>query len=147
MKKNNFYKRALMLLAIVLGIVSVGSATVAADSDESGSAVVSFTQQVLNPNNPRLPLADTSGEPANTAKPSTNTKKTVVVDTTPEKTKVTETSTSSSTKHATLPATSGRRSLPQTGTATMPIVLVMISIAMGLMMGWQVLKNGRNLAE
>lgn len=147
MKRNNLYKRFLMIFAILLGIASVGSATVAADSSESGSAVVSFTHAALNPNNPRLPLADTSGEVANTAKPSTNTQKTVVVDTTPEKTKVTETSTSSSTKHATLPATSGRRSLPQTGTATMPIVLVMISIAMGLMMGWQVLKNGRNLAE
>ncbi|WP_125708323.1 hypothetical protein [Lacticaseibacillus porcinae] len=144
MKKNNFSKRFLLIFAILFGIASVGSTVVAADSNETGSAVVSFTHQTLNPNNPRLPLSDTSGEVANDAKPSTG-QKTVVVDTTPEKTKVT--ATSSSTKRTSLPATSGRTSLPQTGTETMPIVLVMISIAMGLMMGWQVLKNGRNLAK
>lgn len=145
MRKSDIVKRLVLAFTILLGVFAIGGTTVNADTSESGSAVVTFNHVVLNPNNPRLPLADTSGESANTGT-ATKTQR-VVVDTTPEKTKVTETSTSSSTKHATLPATSGRRSLPQTGTATMPIILVMISIAMGLMMGWQVLKNGRNLAE
>ena len=141
MSKSNFYKRLFLVVTILIGIASVGSYTVSADSSESGSAVVSFTHPILNPANPRLPLADTSGDSGKSGKAQQQ----VVVDTTPEKTKVTDTSTST---RKSLPNTSStRRTLPQTGTATMPLVLVLISIAMGLMMGWQVLNNGRKLAK
>jgi hypothetical protein len=141
--RSDLYKRFLLVVTILLGIASVGSYTVSADSTESGSAVVSFTHPTLNPTNPRLPLADTNGEVANDGKPGTN-QQTVVVDTTPEKTKVIDTATST---RQSLPSTSTRRSLPQTGTATMPLVMVLMSIAMGLMMGWLVLTNGRKLAK
>ncbi|WP_407893127.1 hypothetical protein [Lacticaseibacillus sp. N501-2] len=143
MSRSDFYKRFLLVVTILLGIFSVGSYTVSADSTESGSAVVSFTHPTLNPANPRLPLADTSGDVANTGEPAKG-QNAVVVDTTPEKTKVTDTSTST---RQSLPNTSARQSLPQTGTATMPMVLVLISIAMGLMMGWQVLTTERKLAK
>lgn len=144
MSRSDFYQRFLLVVIILLGIASVGSYTVSADSTESGSAVVSFTHPTLNPTNPRLPLADTSGEVANTGTPAKN-QQTVVVDTTPEKTKVTDTATSS---RQSLPNTSStRRTLPQTGTATMPLAIVLMSIMMGLMMGWLVLTNGRKLAK
>lgn len=143
MLRSDFYQRFLLVVTILLGIASVGSYTVSADSTESGSAVVSFTHPTLNPTNPRLPLADTSGDVANTGTPAKN-QQTVVVDTTPEKTKVTDTSTST---RQSLPNTSERRTLPQTGTASMPLAIVLMSIMMGLLMGWSVLTNGRKLAK
>lgn len=146
MSRSDLLKRFLLVVTILLGIASVGSYTVSADSSGSSAAVVSFTHPTLNPSNPRLPLADTSGEVANNGTPGKD-QQTVVVDTTPEKTKVTDTSTSTSTRQSLPNTSSTRRSLPQTGTATMPLVLVLMSIAMGLMMGWQVLTNGRKLAE
>jgi hypothetical protein len=141
--RSDFYKRFLLVVTILLGIASVGSYTVSADSSESGTAVVSFTHPTLNPTNPRLPLADTSGEVANTGTPAKN-QQTVVVDTTPEKTKVTDTATST---RQSLPNTSTRRTLPQTGTVSMPLAIVLMSIMMGLLMGWSVLTNGRKLAK
>jgi hypothetical protein len=141
--RSDFYKRFLLVVTILLGIASVGSDTVSADSSESGTAVVSFTHPTLNPTNPRLPLADTSGEVANTGTPAKN-QQTVVVDTTPEKTKVTDTATST---RQSLPNTSTRRTLPQTGTVSMPLAIVLMSIMMGLLMGWSVLTNGRKLAK
>lgn len=143
MLRSDFYKRFLLVVTILLGIASVGSYTVSADSSESGTAVVSFTHPTLNPTNPRLPLADTSGEVANTGTPAKN-QQTVVVDTTPEKTKVTDTATST---RQSLPNTSTRRTLPQTGTVSMPLAIVLMSIMMGLLMGWSVLTNGRKLAK
>jgi hypothetical protein len=141
--RSDFYKRFLLVVTILLGIASVGSYTVSADSSESGTAVVSFTHPTLNPTNPRLPLADTSGQVANTGTPAKN-QQTVVVDTTPEKTKVTDTATST---RQSLPNTSTRRTLPQTGTVSMPLAIVLMSIMMGLLMGWSVLTNGRKLAK
>lgn len=143
MLRSDFYKRFLLVVTILLGIASVGSYTVSADSSESGTAVVSFTHPTLNPTNPRLPLADTSGEVANTGTPAKN-QQTVVVDTTPEKTKVTDTATST---RQSLPNTSTRRTLPQTGTVSMPLAIVLMSIMMGLLMKWSVLTNGRKLAK
>ena len=143
MLRSDFYQRFLLVVTILLGIASVGSYTVSADSNESGTAVVSFTHPTLNPTNPRLPLADTSGEVANNGTPAKN-QQTVVVDTTPEKTMVTDTSTST---RQSLPNTSTRRTLPQTGTASMPLAIVLMSIMMGLWMGWSVLTNGRKLAK
>lgn len=143
MLRSDFYKRFLLVVTILLGIASVGSDTVSADSSESGTAVVSFTHPTLNPTNPRLPLADTSGDVANNGTPAKN-QQTVVVDTTPEKTKVTDTSTST---RQSLPNTSTRRTLPQTGTVSMPLAIVLMSIMMGLLMGWSVLTNGRKLAK
>lgn len=138
--------RFLLTFVILIGFAGFGSATVSADSTESGTAVVTFTHPTLNPSNPRLPLSDTSGEVANNGN-ADNNPKTVVVDTTPEQTKVTQTAAATSTSRTSLPSTSGRTSLPQTGTETIPAVAVLLSVVIGLMMGWQVLSNQRKLAK
>lgn len=147
-KRSKWFLSVLMTFAALIGIASFATATVKADSTESGSAVVTFTHPTLNPSNPRLPLADTSGESANNGG-SVTAPKAVVVDTAPEKTKISTTSASatSSSNRRSLADTNGRTTLPQTGTESLPVLLVLMTVVAGLAMCWQVFNGGRKLAK
>jgi hypothetical protein len=109
-------------------------------AEESG-AMVSFTTRALNPADPRLPLADTSGGQTTTT--TNKTPSQVVVNTTPEKTKVATTTAPA----AKTPATSQRTRLPQTGSVALPVLLVALMSVSGLGLSLMLLVKRRTLAE
>ena len=122
--------RWLTLFAIVIAAIGM-VATQQVQASERTAANVTFSRSALNPADPRLPLADTSAD-AQVQPSHNNTESQVVVNTTPEPTKVGDQATTEPAKAAPA-ATSTRTKLPQTGSVTLPAMLVgaVIVLSMG----------------
>ncbi len=129
MKLNKIIR--IIAISFVAGLSLWASQQVQADSTEDSQAVVTFTG-VLNPSNPNLPVTSGDNNSSASNNAGTSATNTVAVNTTPEKTKVATTNKAKTTATTSTATTSQRRTLPQTGSVELPMILVIIAIIGGL---------------
>ncbi|MFD1485886.1 hypothetical protein ACFQ5J_11675 [Lacticaseibacillus baoqingensis] len=134
-----------LTLVLVLAGLSLWTRQQVAAATQTTDAAVTFTNRALNPADPRLPLADTSGGGA--AATPNKTPSQVVVNTTPEDTKVKTPDTNRQQLPNTNAATTQRTRLPQTGSITLPAALVVLVSVLSIGISLPVVFNRRQLAK